>query len=98
MPKLLLAFWLCGVAAGQAVPDAAHPADAAPQAAGKADKARRAHRRPWRYIRRLGEMEVNLAIRLSSIGIHDPAPDDPRVPQFADAGKGVTAAPAKRSD
>lgn len=76
MRKLLVAFWLCGAAAGQALPGAADLKKTTPQSAGKVAKAPHSHRPPWHCIRRLGEMEVNLAVRLSSIGIRDSGLDN----------------------
>jgi len=75
MPKLLVALWLCGVAAGQALPGTDHLTDSTPRSASNTAKASHAPRFPWHYMRRLGEMEVNLAVRLSSIGIRDTGPD-----------------------
>jgi len=71
MPKLFAALWLCGVAAGQALPSSDHAKETAPRSAGNTAKAPHAHRFPWHYMRHLGEIEVNLAIRFSSIGIRD---------------------------
>lgn len=76
MPKLQVALWLCLLTAGQALPGAAQLKGKTLRPAGKSASAAHAHRLPWPYVRRLGKMEVNLAIRLSSIGIRDAEPDD----------------------
>ena len=76
MAKLAAALWLCGVAVGQDFPRPAPVNEAMPPSAAKSAKAPHARRSPWHYMRRLGEMEVNLAIRFSSIGIRDAGSDD----------------------
>lgn len=76
MRNMLVAFWLCGMAAGQVRSGGADLKKATPQLIGKTAGNTHSNRSPWHCVRRLGEMEVNLAIRLSSIGIRDSDLDD----------------------
>jgi hypothetical protein len=63
MKAMLLTLAACAAAPGQSLPKPAEFHETAPRPAGKS---------PWHCLQRLGEMEVNLVIRLSSVGIRSP--------------------------
>ncbi len=75
---MLLTLAALTVAAGQSLPKPPEPRQEASRLGGKS---------PWHCLRRLGEMEVNLVIRFSSLGIRSSNPDGkgkaPRVAKVA---------------
>jgi hypothetical protein len=78
MKALLLPLLVCAVSAGQGLVKPAAFTEGVSHTTSEPRAKPRRHRSPLHYVKRLAEMEVNLAFQFSSIGIRDTTPPPDR--------------------